>query len=957
MKKSKVLCVCFALAMLLPVSLPNTSHGASFLDTRGHWAETWIEKAVSSGLVQGYPDGTFRPDKAVTRAEFTAMVNKVLKNGLSVSISFSDVPYDSWYYQDIARAVAACYVSGYSGNMFSPDNPITRQEAAVIISRVVPTYGSSGDLSSFSDAQLIPDWAFVAFQKANGKGYLGPYDDGKLHPGDQLTRAQATKIMCEITDNETIVSSNTVISTNNTSLSNTVYSNGVTVHADLGNGNATISNCIVLGILNVNGGGSSSVNVSNCRVASAAMEKPSSSVNLVVSGETVMPVLTASKTGSVQMTSLTGGMYGSGIDTLNVQASADITLRGSFPKVNVTGSNAKLKLDSGSIANLYVSGTAKGAEITVSSSASVSTADVYAESSFKGAGAISRMNINASNVTYDKKPQYVYVNQQYENPEETTEDVAFSPKNGARNVSLTTKITITFNSAMKMYDGGTIDSYDIEDSLSLREGSSSGKYVDFTASINSAKKVVTITPEDDLKKNTMYYLVLPRNTFKDSSGNGNSAFTVSFSTGSTIRGDDVAFDPDDGDTGVSKSVEPVIEFYAPIVAYDGSVVNKDYLTDTVIVFREDSSSGKKVPFTATINTAKDKITITPKNNLTDGQEYYLGVASRKFKYKSGSDAVDSAYVTWTVGKVGPALSGIAGASDETTATVSARPSAAGTIYAVLLKDGDPAPTAQQVKDGKNGSGASVASSSKASVSVTSTSSTATLPKFTGLTAGTKYVCYIALQSGSAYSQAYSCAISTKSPPPQAAALENITVSKGTLAPAFTKNNRDYTVTVPFAETGTVDLTLDKADNTAVFIYLNGSAQAESSSSSVPVTVNREIPVANVRLRVMGGDDLAESNYNVAVKLEGKTDAGIGSPDFDSQVVGNSRYVPSDKNQISVTITAEDPLAVITCSQLSASPAAGSLTGSLQLPTDATALAFTVKSNSDTKTYTFTIRKI
>ncbi|MCL1983133.1 MAG: S-layer homology domain-containing protein, partial [Clostridiales bacterium] len=734
MKKSRALCIFVALVMLLPVSLPTASYGASFTDTRGHWAETWIDKAVSSGLVQGYPDGTFRPDKPVTRAEFTAMVNKVLRNGTAVGISFSDVPYGSWYYQDIARAVAACYVSGYSGNLFSPDNPITRQEAAVIISRVVPTYGSSGNLNSYSDSSLIPDWARTAFQKANGKGYLGPYDDGKLHPADQLTRAQATKIMCEIMNNETIVSTNTVISTNNTTLSNAVYSNGVTVHADLGNGSATISNCIVLGTLSVNGGGSSSVTVSNCRVANAVMERPSSSVNLVVGGETVMPTLTASKSGTVQMTSLSGGLYGSGIDTLNIQASANITLRGSFPKVNITGANAKLKLDSGLITSLYVSNLAKGAEITVNSSASVNTADVYAESSFKGTGTISRMNINASNVTYDKKPQYVYVNPQYDSPEEAAGDVTFSPKSGARNVSLTTKITVTFASAMKMYAGDTIDSYAIEDSMSLREGSSSGKYVDFTANINSAKKVVTITPDSDLKKNTTYYLILPRNTFKDADGNGNSAYTVSFSTGSTLRGDDVSFDPDDGDTGVSKTVEPVIEFYTPVVNYDGNVVNKDYLTDTVIIFREDSSSGKKVPFTATINSAKDKITIAPKSNLVDGKEYYLGIASRKFRYKSDNSAVDSTYVTWTVGKAapaGPALSGIASTSDETAATVSARPSAAGTIYAVLLKDGEAAPSAQQVKDGKNGTGASVASSSKASISVTTTSSTATLPKFTG----------------------------------------------------------------------------------------------------------------------------------------------------------------------------------------------------------------------------------
>lgn len=644
-KKTSLLMTLILLTALL---VPAVSYGDTFNDIKGHWAESYINEAVQKGFVQGYPDGTFIPDKSVTRAEFTAMVNKALKNTATSSISFTDVPSNEWFYSDISKAVAATYVAGYDNNTFLPNSPITRQEAAVVISRIVPTYGSSGNLSAYGDSSSVADWAYTAFQKVNGKQYIGAYDDGNLHPLDKLTRAQTAKIICDILNKETIVTNDPVVRSNNTTLSNTIYSNGVTIHRDLADGNATLENCIVLGNLSVQGGGDNTVTVSNSRVAQSTVEKSDSSVRVLVKGESVVSTLTAAKTATIQTSNLSGGLYGSGIGSLSALSSSDIKLQGSFPKVSVNGSASKLTLVSGSITTLVVSANAKQSDITIDSGASVGTAEVNAESYFHGAGTISRMDVYANNVTYEKKPTTLNVGSQYTPPTEATPDLAikFSPENGAIKVAVDTRITITFNTAMKLYDGGgTITSSNIADYISLRKNSFTGTKVDYSASINSAKTVITLEPDDDLEVDVKYFVVLDKNAFKDSDGEGNKAQTISFTTG-TGTDSFTSYNPQSNATGVRINIEPTITFGEAVQTYAGKTVNSSYLDDSVIIFTENNINGTKVDFTATISN-KRVITIVPDSDLKEGQVYCIGVVSKKFKTESKGATVTESSIKWT----------------------------------------------------------------------------------------------------------------------------------------------------------------------------------------------------------------------------------------------------------------------------------------------------------------------
>ena len=819
--------------MLVTMFVPVASHGANFSDTRGHWAESFIDRAVQYGFVQGYPDGTFAPDKSVTRAEFTTMINKALKNTATATITFKDVPYSEWYYQDVAKALAATYVAGYEDNTFKPNSPITRQEAAVIISRIIPTYGSSGNLNAFPDRSSIADWAYTAFQKVNGKKYMGAYDDGNLYPLARLTRAQTAKIICDILDNERIVTTDPVIRSNRTTLSNTIYSNGVTIHRDLDDGSATIENCVVLGNLRVQGGGDNSITFNNSRAAQVAIEKNSSRVRFTVRGESVISSLTAANEAIIQTSNLTGGLYGSGINNLSTLSSSKIKLEGNFPKVTVSGSSASLELSSGTITSLTVASNASRSSITVDSRATVSTADVNAESYFKGTGTISRMNANANGITYEKKPTNVVVGSGYKDPTlvDAEGDIKFSPANGTNRVSLSSKITITFKDEMTLYNGKEITNSNIWDFVELREGSSNGTKLDYSATINNAKTIITITPTNNFKDDTRYYVVIPRNSISDLKGNGNTAQSIWFSTGNDSAF--VTFSPAHGATGVSRTDGKTITFSEAVETNNGTAItnnnsSRDYLLDNII-FRETNSDGTRVSFDVSISSNGRIITITPRNTLKSDQSYYLAIANNSIRTQKDRDWVNG-NVTWSTGVASPGISIASNATvADTSVTLNVTPNQAGTIYAIAVRNPHTkTPTAANVVDGRNGDNAAVPNNSK-SVS----SSGATTIQITGLEKGVSYTFYVVLRSGSvnsavvdrAFTTGLFTAVTNITGVPDAATAGTPLTLTGTVAPTDATNK---TITWSLVSTGTTGATLSGTNNSTFNATAAGKATVKAT---------------------------------------------------------------------------------------------------------------------------------
>jgi len=504
----RILALSLSLALTLSslCFLPSESYGAvRFKDISGHWAEGYITRAYNQNVVNGYPDGRFYPDRSVTRAEFVSMINNAFKISVDYGpANFSDVPYDKWFYKDVATAVTAAYVDN-SGGSFRPNEPITRQEAAVMLSNIMPNYKEKGNLKSYKDYKLIASWATAALEKMIGRQYFGSYNDGRLHPTDSLTRAQAAKILCDILNNETIVTRRTIVDDDGTKLSERIYTDDVIIDEDLEEGSVTIDNCVILGKLIIEGGGSGTVTINNSRIAEAVVDKDDSAVRVETKGSTVIFKMSASQKSILQ----TAGKDGFGILNLKVNKGADVTLKGNYPVVTVEGSLAVLALESGKIANLTVTG--RYSDITLSGKAQILEATVNTECYFHGTGVITHMTVNADNVTYETRPKKMTVATNIDRATEEggkNTDVSFKPRHKADSVSVNTEITLTFDSSVRLAGGKAITDSNIRSFISLKQNTKSGNDVEFTATINSAKKVITIKPVEKLVTGTRYYVIL-----------------------------------------------------------------------------------------------------------------------------------------------------------------------------------------------------------------------------------------------------------------------------------------------------------------------------------------------------------------------------------------------------------------------------------------------------------------
>jgi len=166
-------------------------------DIQGHWAEAQIGKWLEQKLATGYPDGSFGPDNSITRAEFVALVNRVFGFTASEPINYPDVAPDAWFSDEIAKAKAAGYLSGYEDGTIRPNGQISRQEAALILAKVLQLdlNANPDGIEKFKDAATIPAWSKGAIAAVEAKGIITGYPDQTCQPAKQITRAEAIVIL------------------------------------------------------------------------------------------------------------------------------------------------------------------------------------------------------------------------------------------------------------------------------------------------------------------------------------------------------------------------------------------------------------------------------------------------------------------------------------------------------------------------------------------------------------------------------------------------------------------------------------------------------------------------------------------------------------------------------------------------------------------------------------------
>jgi hypothetical protein len=176
-----------------------------FGDTAGHWAEQDIDWMTRRLLVNGMSPTEFRPQGSVTRAEFAAMLVRALGirvNGGSQDDPFMDVHQDAWYREVVLAAAANGLVNGLEAGRFAPDETITREQMAVMISRAFTFIGLGSKssthtigLDDFADSSTIQGWAKADVELVLREGLMQGMSSDAFEPGGITTRAQAVIVI------------------------------------------------------------------------------------------------------------------------------------------------------------------------------------------------------------------------------------------------------------------------------------------------------------------------------------------------------------------------------------------------------------------------------------------------------------------------------------------------------------------------------------------------------------------------------------------------------------------------------------------------------------------------------------------------------------------------------------------------------------------------------------------
>ncbi|MEF3305131.1 S8 family serine peptidase [Paenibacillus sp. GYB003] len=170
-----------------------------YIDIAGHWAQDAIGELSDRGIVAGYGNFRFEPDRTISRAEAVTLIVKAFGYVKKRNVTFPDVPADHWSYEAVSKAVQAGIVQGYPNGTFGPDGSLSRVEMASLFAKALGINGKlRGDIP-FADIDS-DYWALPILKQMSAEGWLTGYDDGTFRPDRPTTRAEFAVLLRQVLD-------------------------------------------------------------------------------------------------------------------------------------------------------------------------------------------------------------------------------------------------------------------------------------------------------------------------------------------------------------------------------------------------------------------------------------------------------------------------------------------------------------------------------------------------------------------------------------------------------------------------------------------------------------------------------------------------------------------------------------------------------------------------------------
>ncbi|MEC0249344.1 S-layer homology domain-containing protein, partial [Paenibacillus chitinolyticus] len=329
-------------------------------------------------------------------------------------------------------------VNGFEDGTFRPDAPLSRQEAAITLSRILHLKENS--VVTFTDQEQLPEWSRAYVGAAADARLIDGYQDGSFGPLNALTRAEAVQLLDRsfgyygqwYGESGTYGSEKTreqkkgsdVINSPGVTLQNMEIAGDLIISKQVGDGDVFLKNVKVQGRTLIYGGGENSVHMEDSVLLTVIINKKNGTVRLVAEGKTTIQEVT------IQSATKVDNKPGAKINHVTLSKElpekSRVHLNGGFNSVDIKAKGILVQVPSGTIDNLTTDATADSVSIELNKEAKILEAILRAAAAVLGEGNIGKVTVNAKGVSFAQQPGKVEIGSDV--PADTTINVGGSVK-------------------------------------------------------------------------------------------------------------------------------------------------------------------------------------------------------------------------------------------------------------------------------------------------------------------------------------------------------------------------------------------------------------------------------------------------------------------------------------------------------------------------------------------------
>jgi hypothetical protein len=181
------------------ITAPALAQAGNFTDITGYWAEQYVRGLAERQIIGGFPDNTFKPNAPITRAQFAAIVVRAFNLGSAgAGSTFVDVPNNYWASGAIRAVSNSGLVTGFPDGTFRPEQQITRAQALVVLTKALGAKATPNPsaLERYSDRQAVPDWALDSLSRAANAGIIVSFPNPSIiAPNNVASRGEVAALI------------------------------------------------------------------------------------------------------------------------------------------------------------------------------------------------------------------------------------------------------------------------------------------------------------------------------------------------------------------------------------------------------------------------------------------------------------------------------------------------------------------------------------------------------------------------------------------------------------------------------------------------------------------------------------------------------------------------------------------------------------------------------------------